>query len=117
MSDQFEFKRIPNSGSGVILQLKGRLETAAVHELRDTAHEIMSRGDHNLVLNLGEVEFVSSTGLGTFLLLTEEFKEAGGRIILAEPSRAVLEVVSLLNLDQFLNVEDSVEEALALVEV
>jgi len=116
MSEQLEFKRIPNSGSSVILQLKGRLETVAAHELRDAAHEILSNGDHNLVLNLAEVEFVSSTGLGTFLLLTEEFNEAGGRVILAEPSRAVLEVVSLLNLDQFLNVEDSVEEALALID-
>jgi anti-sigma B factor antagonist len=116
VSDQIKFTKQLEPGKVPILSLEGRLDASGAQRLRELASEIRNEGHANLIVNLAKVEFVASSGFGTFLLLTEEFKENGGRIIFAASSPAVLEVVSLLNLDQFLNIEDSVESALAFVE-
>jgi anti-anti-sigma factor len=58
------------------------------------------------------VSFVSSSGIGSLLALTEEFQEHGGTLSLAESSPTVRESIELLNLEEFLMLFESEAEAL-----
>lgn len=111
MHEQFEIEVDQATGCAPVVRLGGRLDAAGAQELRRRCLELREQGESCLVLQLGEVTFVASSGLGTFLLLTEEFGHAGGRIVLAEPSESVLRVIRLLNLDKFLQITDSLDEA------
>lgn len=102
MSPEMTIVEVETSGTLGVLRLAGRLEARAAQELLRRCREMRQSGRTRLLLNLSEVTFVASSGVGTLLALTEEFKESGGCVQIAAPSEAVTSVVDLLNLTEFL---------------
>ena len=116
MSKQFIITQNEEMNPVPILHLAGRLDADGAHRLRDTVMEFKERGHTQVIIHLAKLEFVASSGLGTFLLLTEEFLDVGGTISFVEPSPDVRQVITLMNIDQFLTIVESEEEALAHIE-
>ncbi len=101
-----------------LLHLNGRLNADGAVQFRDTVRTFLRETDQpNLVVDLAGLEFVASTGLATFLLLTEEFVEVQGTIVFANAKTAVMQVISLLNIDQFLTLAISEEAAFGMIGV
>ncbi len=99
-----------------VLRLKGRLKADGSVQLRETVRTFLRQTDKPaLVVDLAGLEFVASTGLATFLLLTEEFVEIQGTIVFANAIPAVMQVISLLNIDQFLTLATSEEVAFGMI--
>ena len=84
------------------------LREAALTSLKDA-------GERHLVVDLAGVEFVASTGLATFLLLTEEFADVPGLVVFVNAAPSVMQVITLLNITQFLKLETSEEAAFELI--
>jgi anti-sigma B factor antagonist len=114
MSDEFGIVEGGVRGNTVLLRVRGRLDARSAPVLLKAASDVR-RARQNLVLNLSEVTFMASSGLGSLLSLAEEFRQSENRIRIAEASTAVLSVVQLLNLDQFLKIDSSEEEALVAI--
>jgi anti-sigma B factor antagonist len=112
MSNPFAIEIAQEIGAAKVLRLRGRLEASGAQELLQQASALREAGETVLVLDLKDVEFLASSGLGTLLLLTEEFRDNGCQLILAALPPAVREVVDLLNLDQFLQIEPTVASGL-----
>ena len=112
MSDDLVISSVGNGGRTAILRLKGRLDVKTSPILLQKAAEVQANGQ-NLVLNLSEVSFMGSSGIGALLVLVEQFQEQAGVVRLASPSPSVASVIKLLNLDRFLAVDASEEKALA----
>ncbi len=98
-----------------VLRLEGRIDVHAAERLRRACREALEEGARNLVLDLAGVSFVSSTGLGTFLVIQQEVAEAGGRAVFAALQDIPRHVLEVLNLASYLNLADSRERALALL--
>ena len=113
MSNPFTITEDLKNKSVPVLHLTGRLEADGAHALRSRVMEYKQRGVTRVVVHLSGLEFVASSGLGTFLLLTEEFLDVGGSIVYVAPSPDVLQVIELMNIDQFLSLVDTEEEAFA----
>ncbi len=118
MSEQLELTWETGTRSVPILHLRGRLDAAGAQQLHAAAlASLRDNNEPNLVVDLAEVGFVASTGLATFLLLHEEFVEAKGIIVFVNAIPAVMQVISLLNIDQFLRLESSADAAFDLIGV
>ena len=115
MSRQFTITQEKDNNKVPVLRLAGRLDADGAHTLRNTVLAFKERGERHVIVHLAELEFVASSGLGTFLLLTEEFLDVGGTISLVAPSPDVRQVISLMNIDQFLNLVDTEEEVMQLI--
>jgi anti-anti-sigma factor len=89
----------------------GRLEAAGAWQLYNRCREMREKGHLQLVISLEGVSFIASSGVGTLLQIAEEFRAADGSIIYANPSEDVTRVVELLNLNEYLRIEDTVEDA------
>jgi anti-sigma B factor antagonist len=113
MPETFAITVTSESDSTPVLKLRGRLDAAGAQLLRERCTELRERGHTRSVLDLDAVSFVASSGLGTFLLLTDEFRSAGGKLILAAPRRGVIQVFELLNVDRFLDIALTLDSALA----
>jgi anti-sigma B factor antagonist len=113
MYDSLEIRQ-PEDGQEPVLYLIGRIDAQGARNLRETCTRLRAAGTLRLVVSLKEVRFVSSTGLGHFLVIAEDFQADGGEVVFAEPANSVRHVLKLLNLDQFLTLADSVDEALRL---
>jgi len=111
MPETFWIDELPAVGDHTVLRAHGHLNAATTTELLARVRAIRDRGQ-NLILNLSAVSFIASSGVGALLALGEEFREGGLEVCYAELSSVVDSVIKLLNLDSFLTIAASEEEAL-----
>ena len=112
MSNDLEIQPMQARGRTAVLRVKGRLDVKTAPMLLKQAGDVQTNGQ-DLVLNLAEVTFMGSSGVGALLVIAEQFLEQAGRVRFAAPSPAVMNVIKLLNLDRFLQIDGSEEESLA----
>lgn len=78
------------------LHLAGRFDTQNSLALRNTAKPLLAAPEISaLILDLRQVNFIDSSGLGLLLLLREQAMAAGKSIILANCSPEVMKVLSI----------------------
>jgi anti-sigma B factor antagonist len=109
MSDDFEITATPVRGRVAVLRVRGRIDTKSASQLLHRCGAVRNAGQ-DLMLNLSEVTFVASSGIGALLALTENFQVHGSRVRFVALSTAVESVIKLLNLDQFLTIDPTEED-------
>lgn len=102
----------PEHGRTSVLRVQGRLDNKTAGMLIARCDKVRL-GGHNLVLNLADVSFIASSGIGALLSMAEQFRSDSAKLGFAAVSPAVESVVALLNLDRFLPIYRTEEEALA----
>ena len=113
MYSEFGITEIPGHEPIALIRVTGRLDLKNAKDLMEHCRRLKTTGRQSLVLNLSDVTFIASSGIGTLLALTEEFRENGGNLKLVALSNAVQSVVNLLNLEQFLQIEKDEADAFA----
>jgi anti-sigma B factor antagonist len=112
MTEPFRIDAGPADPRATCLRVFGRLDSASADQLARRCAQVRSEG-RNLVLNLEQVSFVASSGVGALLAVAEQFRDSGSELRLAALSPAVDSVIRLLNLDQFLEIQTSEDDAFA----
>lgn len=72
-----------------------------VDDFRSTLDECLAAGDPNIVINLGEVPVIDSSGVGALVKFMTAARQLGGAIKLVNPSKfatQTLRLVGVLNL-------------------
>lgn len=93
-----------------LLRVSGRIELFEAPELRDLLVE-SAAADLRLVVSLGDVEYIDSSGLGALLTGLRAIERAGGQLRLADASSQVRTVLNLTRLDSLLPVCESIAAA------
>ena len=100
--------------SGVtILDISGRIilggETAL---LRSTIRDLIGKGQKNLLLNLGEVPFIDSSGIGELVAAFTAARREDGHVKLLNLTRKVHDVLQIVKLETVFELFD--DEATAI---
>lgn len=106
------------NGNALILGLKGRLDQDNCDAFRDelTPHLDAAARDHlAIVLDLSQLEYVSSAGLRCFMLAVKQAKTYNGRIVVAALQPMVAEIFQISRFDMLLEVFATVAKAVAAV--
>jgi anti-anti-sigma factor len=103
---------VEHQGASAVVRVEGRLDAKTAPRLLAECLAARPAGGH-LVLNMGEVTFLSSNGVGMLLVLAERSREGGGSLRIAAPSEAVRTPLELLNLHRFLTIDGSEGESLS----
>lgn len=83
----------------VLLDLSGRLTAGEAGILRETITDLLGAGKHQAVLNLQEVDYIDSTGLGSMVIGFTSLRKAGGALKLMNLSRRNVELIVLTKLE------------------
>ncbi len=81
-----------------IIAFKGRLTVGDANRLRDKVGEAMAAGRNNVIFDLGHVEYIDSTGLGSMVICFTTLKKAGGALKLVNPNKRNIELLLLTKL-------------------
>lgn len=73
--------------------------------------KFVDEGPSNLILDLSQIDFVDSSGLGALVQLVKKVQGAGGSLQVVTNPR-VTQTVKLVRLEQFLALQPSVDIAL-----
>lgn len=89
------------------------LDNNNAHEMVATINEALEAGYHHVILNMEQLEFLSSAGVGSILGTVEAAREAGGDILLCNASPTILHVLEVLDLSDYLTIMADQDEAIA----
>lgn len=107
---------LEHKGKVVVIRLRGRIDYSNVTEIREWLKERLGGRSKHIIVNLAEVDFVDSSGLGLFVLLYKEQQAKGKELRIAEAQTEVAFLLGITNLNSILQTHDSEAEALASIE-
>ncbi len=96
-----------------VLRVKGYLDVTTAGELERAIKALFEAQRYHLIIDLKEVEYISSLGWGVFLGNLREARIGGGELVLTGMQTHVYEVYRLLEFEWFLKSFDSLDEAVA----
>jgi anti-anti-sigma factor len=89
-------------GDALEVKVKGRLDNYWTEHLRGNLEEIVRGGAHGIRLNLSEISFLSSAGVGLLVKFHTQLQGIGGSFIVTNPSERVKQVLDLCRLSTIL---------------
>ena len=95
-----------------VAHVKGRLDLMSAPDVRARLTGIVTAGQDRVVVDLAEVPFIDSSGLGALISVLKSARQAGGDLRIASPDEQPLTVLKLTTLDRVLKPYTTVEEAL-----
>jgi anti-anti-sigma factor len=94
-----------------LFRLAGLLDAFSEPTFRKVVDKFVEEGPPNFVLDLSQIDFVDSSGLGALVQLAKKAQGAGGSLQVVTNPR-VTQTVKMVRLEQFLALQPSVEIAL-----
>lgn len=95
-----------------IVYLNGYLDAHTAPDFENALQELVDEDRVRIVVNLSELNYISSAGLGVFMGFIEDIRSKGGDIKLAEPTEKVYRVFDLLGFPVLYEVFKTEGEAL-----
>jgi anti-sigma B factor antagonist len=96
-----------------VLDVLGEVDVYSAPELRERLSELVNISEPSLVVNLSEVTFLDSTGIGTLVAGLNRAVQFGGTLTLVCDQERILKLFRITGLDTVFAIRPSVEEALA----
>ena len=97
-----------------LLKLSGDLDYGECASFRMNIDRVLKAAPPSTIVDLSELEYLDSSGLGLLLSLSKEYGAQGGRLVLVT-NETVDNILSLTRLNGIFSTAASSEEALAVL--
>jgi anti-sigma B factor antagonist len=95
-----------HTGDIAFLDISGRITVGEGNVmLRELVQDLVAKGHKKFVLNLGEVEFVDSSGLGELVKTHASVKGQGGKLMLVNLNKRVNDLLRMTRLSAVFDIE------------
>jgi anti-sigma B factor antagonist len=95
-----------------IVNIYGEIDLYQAPRLRNLLLSILITGEEKLVVDLSDVEFMDSSGLGAITAAFSRLRKSGGKLKIAGAAGIVKKVFEITNMHTFFDMYESSEEAL-----
>ncbi|MDZ7291246.1 MAG: STAS domain-containing protein [candidate division KSB1 bacterium] len=95
-----------------LFRVKGYLDTQTCSEMSREMTAVMKQGVFHIIVDMGQVNYVSSAGWGVFVGEIKGIRENGGDLKLVQMMPEVFDVFEMLEFNRILECYDSIEEAI-----
>ncbi len=97
-----------------ILDLSGRIVLGEGSvQLRDSIKELVTKGQKNILLNLGDVNYIDSSGLGELVSAYTTVKNSGGELKLLNLTKKVHDLLQITKLYTVFDIKDDEASAIS----
>ena len=98
----------------VVVDLSGRIKLGEGSSvLRDTVKDLLSKGHKNILLNLGDVNYIDSSGIGELVAAFTSVRNQGGELKLLNLTRKIHDLLQITKLYTVFDVRDDEAEAIS----
>ncbi len=101
------------NGTIQVLSLNGKLDLANAANLKDNVKSLLNDHKNQIHLNMKDVDFINSSGLGALVSLMKEVRVAKGRLTLSNLAPYVNEIFEITQLSHVFEIYQTMEEAVA----
>lgn len=99
--------------NALVVSPAGQVNSANAGGLETDLLAQVEKGEHKIVLDLSQLDYISSAGLRVILLLAKRLKQHAGGLVLCDIQPQVREVFDISGFLAILTVTDTREAALA----
>jgi anti-sigma B factor antagonist len=109
--DQLRIDLTSESGGTLVFRLRGSLDLATAPTVRAALSEATEKGNHDLIVDLTQLEFLDSTGLGVLIGAHRRAAERGGSFRLIVSNGPISRLLNITGLITVFSVYHSIEDA------
>jgi len=96
----------------LVLTLTGYIDTYNSNSFQKRVQRAIESGYIRLIFQCSSLNYVSSTGIGSFTTFLKAVKPLGGDLVMLDIQPKVNEVFQLLGFSQFFNIRDSLNDSI-----
>lgn len=101
------------SGDRTVIEVKGEIDVYTAPALREEISSLVDAEHTTIVVDLSQVSFMDSTGLGVLVGALKKVRTLGGDLSLVINEEKILKVFRITALTQVFSIHPTLEEALA----
>jgi len=109
---RIKLDKVANVPRCLMLTLTGYIDTYNSNFFLKRIQKAIESGFVRLIFHCGSLNYVSSTGIGSFTTFLKAVKPQGGDLVLLDIQPKVFEIFQLLGFSKFFNIRDSLENAI-----
>ncbi|CAN5704577.1 anti-sigma factor antagonist BldG [soil metagenome] len=96
-----------------VVAVTGEVDVATAPRLREQLVNLVTDGNHRIVVDLDGVDFLDSTGLGVLVGALKRVRTHDGELALVCTQLRILKVFEITGLTKVFSINDTVDEAVA----
>jgi anti-sigma B factor antagonist len=104
---QISIERGVDASGRTVLTVSGAIDVQSRDQLGSAGREALGGGANPLVLDLADVTFIDSTGIGTLIELGHDAEDAEAGLVIRNPSPRVTRILQLTGLEDAWDVESA----------
>lgn len=109
---EVRFRSLDKKAKAVLAEVSGAIDAVTLQDFQASIDTMRKGGATRIILDLGKVRFVNSTGFGYLVKVNDSLKEEGGGVALIRVPAKVALVIEMLGLDTFFSVRQNEDDAL-----
>ena len=109
---KIRLQKISEVDGCLVLSLTGYIDTYNSTYFQRRVQKVIDAGYNRLIFQCGGLNYVSSTGIGSFTAFLKAVKPRGGDLVLLEIQSKVYEVFQLLGFSQFFTIKDDLDASI-----
>jgi anti-sigma B factor antagonist len=94
----------------LVLKLSGYLDGHTFVDLERALDVSIKGGSHRIVIDLAELTYIASAGVGVFINSQHQVRKHGGSLQLVNPAPTVREVFGILGLEAIFTIHQTVDQ-------
>ena len=94
-----------------VLEVRGEIDVASAPDFQGSLSELIGRGAEVVVVDLSEVSFVDSTGLGVLVGAETQVRQAGKSLRLVVTQPQIMKLLELTGLDEVFTILTNTRDA------
>jgi anti-anti-sigma factor len=99
----------------VVIRVVGRVDAATAPQFEAKLREYVESDQSNLVLEMDATDYMSSAAVRALIGAQKTLKGKGGRVVLAQPSDRVKEIIQIAGMEALFPIYASTEAAIGSV--
>ena len=99
--------------NAVVMKVSGRMDAENAPRFQSACEQWINRGERHIAIDLGELQYVSSMGLSSFMAIAKSLQQKRGTVMLCRLQGLPKQVFELTRLIDLFPVFATTEDALA----
>ncbi|MCP4399335.1 MAG: STAS domain-containing protein [bacterium] len=96
----------------VMIRIKGPLDTVAAYAFQEKMEELIASGVYKFIINLEQLDYISSAGIGVFPGVSQTLKNHQGDIVFTHVSAKTIKLFEMIGLTSLFTIRETTEKAL-----
>jgi len=105
--------RTRKENNAIVVTVKGRMDAVSSPDFEAHLSELMADGEKDFIVDLGELDYISSAGLRSVLSVLQDLKGKNGKLVLCSLKDLVKHVFDLSGLSPTIPIFETVDSALS----